>query len=91
MLDLYFGLDATGFERATTFHPVFGRHLHVCLNRIDQNLGPFLMVTFACLSNTLLLTGQLLLYIAGVCLTNFFSSRFHSFAHILNYLLRRRG
>jgi hypothetical protein len=45
MLDLYFGLDATGFERATTFHPIF---------------GPFLMVTFACLSNTLLLTGQLL-------------------------------
>ncbi|KAG8925536.1 hypothetical protein FRC01_010038 [Tulasnella sp. 417] len=41
MLDLYFGLDASGFDRATTFHPVF---------------GPVLMITYACLSNTLLLT-----------------------------------
>jgi hypothetical protein len=41
MLDLYFGLDATGFAMATTFHDI---------------LGPVLMVTYACLSNTLLLT-----------------------------------
>ncbi|KIO34124.1 hypothetical protein M407DRAFT_13568 [Tulasnella calospora MUT 4182] len=41
MLDLYFGLDASGFDRATTFHPFF---------------GPVLMVVYACLSNTLLLT-----------------------------------
>ncbi|KAK2463515.1 hypothetical protein APHAL10511_004266 [Amanita phalloides] len=41
MLDLYFGLDASGFDRSTRFHPIF---------------GPILMVTFACLSNTLLLT-----------------------------------
>ncbi|KAF8634558.1 hypothetical protein AX17_004148 [Amanita inopinata Kibby_2008] len=41
MLDLWFGLDASGFDRATQFHPVF---------------GPILMVTYACLSNTLLLT-----------------------------------
>ncbi|KAI0657960.1 hypothetical protein C8Q70DRAFT_998894 [Cubamyces menziesii] len=41
MLDLWFGLDASGFENATRFHPVF---------------GPFLMITYACLSNTLLLT-----------------------------------
>ncbi|KAG9050438.1 hypothetical protein FS837_005511 [Tulasnella sp. UAMH 9824] len=41
MLDLYFGLDASGFDRATTFHPVF---------------GPVLMIVYACLSNTLLLT-----------------------------------
>ncbi|KAF9045820.1 hypothetical protein BDZ89DRAFT_1058779 [Hymenopellis radicata] len=41
MLDLWFGLDASGFEKATRFHPVF---------------GPILMVTYACLSNTLLLT-----------------------------------
>ncbi|KAF5383692.1 hypothetical protein D9615_003626 [Tricholomella constricta] len=41
MLDLWFGLDASGFDRATQFHPVF---------------GPVLMVTYACLSNTLLLT-----------------------------------
>ncbi|KAI0073518.1 hypothetical protein K474DRAFT_1686181 [Panus rudis PR-1116 ss-1] len=42
MLDLWFGLDASGFENATRFHPVF---------------GPVMMVTYACLSNTLLLTG----------------------------------
>ncbi|TFK29652.1 hypothetical protein FA15DRAFT_663807 [Coprinopsis marcescibilis] len=41
MLDLWFGLDASGFDNATKFHPV---------------LGPILMVTYACLSNTLLLT-----------------------------------
>ncbi|KAH9847576.1 hypothetical protein C2E23DRAFT_847890 [Lenzites betulinus] len=41
MLDLWFGLDASGFDNATKFHPVF---------------GPFLMITYACLSNTLLLT-----------------------------------
>jgi len=41
MLDIWFGLDASGFNRAANFHPVF---------------GPFLMVTYACLSNTLLLT-----------------------------------
>ncbi|KAF8239383.1 receptor-activated Ca2+-permeable cation channel [Tricholoma matsutake] len=41
MLDLWFGLDASGFDRATQFHPTF---------------GPILMVTYACLSNTLLLT-----------------------------------
>jgi len=41
MLDLWFGLDASGFENATKFHPVF---------------GPVMMVAYACLSNTLLLT-----------------------------------
>ncbi|KAI0731341.1 hypothetical protein C8Q76DRAFT_612655 [Earliella scabrosa] len=41
MLDLWFGLDASGFDNATKFHPVF---------------GPMLMVAYACLSNTLLLT-----------------------------------
>ncbi|KAJ6581498.1 hypothetical protein B0H19DRAFT_509083 [Mycena capillaripes] len=41
MLDLWFGLDASGFDRSTHFHPIF---------------GPVLMVTYACLSNTLLLT-----------------------------------
>ncbi|KZT59024.1 hypothetical protein CALCODRAFT_523414 [Calocera cornea HHB12733] len=42
MLDIWFGLDATGFDKSTSFHPVF---------------GPILMVIYACLSNTLLLTG----------------------------------
>ncbi|KAG6821438.1 hypothetical protein H0H93_010162 [Arthromyces matolae] len=41
MLDIWFGLDASGFDRSTQFHPYF---------------GPILMVTYACLSNTLLLT-----------------------------------
>ncbi|KAL1747848.1 hypothetical protein HDZ31DRAFT_30933 [Schizophyllum fasciatum] len=41
MLDIWFGLDASGFEKASDFHPYF---------------GPVLMVTYACLSNTLLLT-----------------------------------
>ncbi|KAI6023901.1 hypothetical protein BKA83DRAFT_4265794 [Pisolithus microcarpus] len=42
MLDLWFGLDASGFDRAFEFDVVF---------------GPILMITYACLSNTLLLTG----------------------------------
>ncbi|KAI0774788.1 hypothetical protein BD413DRAFT_472139 [Trametes elegans] len=46
MLDLWFGLDASGFDNASRFHPVF---------------GPFLMITYACLSNTLLLTGSSIL------------------------------
>ncbi|KAL0953781.1 hypothetical protein HGRIS_004965 [Hohenbuehelia grisea] len=41
MADLWFGLDASGFDNAVKFHPLF---------------GPVLMVTYACLSNTLLLT-----------------------------------
>ncbi|THH05416.1 hypothetical protein EW145_g4818 [Phellinidium pouzarii] len=41
MADLWFGLDATGFMLSSTFHPFF---------------GPILMVSYACLSNTLLLT-----------------------------------
>ncbi|KAF8347891.1 receptor-activated Ca2+-permeable cation channel [Amanita rubescens] len=41
MLDLWFGLDASGFDRSSQFHPTF---------------GPILMVTYACFSNTLLLT-----------------------------------
>ncbi|KAJ7180666.1 hypothetical protein C8R46DRAFT_1070191 [Mycena filopes] len=43
MLDLWFGLDASGFDLSPKFHPIF---------------GPVLMVTYACLSNTLLLTGE---------------------------------
>ncbi|KAI0034476.1 hypothetical protein K488DRAFT_45428 [Vararia minispora EC-137] len=41
MADLWFGLDASGFDRASRFNPIF---------------GPVVMVTYACLSNTLLLT-----------------------------------
>ncbi|TFK53419.1 hypothetical protein OE88DRAFT_1655542 [Heliocybe sulcata] len=41
MADLWFGLDASGFDKASQFHPIF---------------GPIMMITYACLSNTLLLT-----------------------------------
>ncbi|WRT69282.1 uncharacterized protein IL334_006266 [Kwoniella shivajii] len=41
LLEVYFGLDASGFEHAHVFHPF---------------LGPVLMVSYALLSNTLLLT-----------------------------------
>jgi len=41
MAELWFGLDAAGFQLAGTFHPYF---------------GPLLMITYTCLSNTLLLT-----------------------------------
>ncbi|KAG1746550.1 uncharacterized protein EDB91DRAFT_1117547 [Suillus paluster] len=41
MLELWFGLDASGFDKAFEFDFVF---------------GPILMITYACLSNTLLLT-----------------------------------
>ncbi|KAF8845109.1 hypothetical protein BDN67DRAFT_1007476 [Paxillus ammoniavirescens] len=41
MLDLWFGLDASGFDRAGEFDLIF---------------GPLLMIMYACLSNTLLLT-----------------------------------
>ncbi|KAI0270966.1 hypothetical protein BGY98DRAFT_1008270 [Russula aff. rugulosa BPL654] len=41
MVDIWFGLDAAGFEKAPEF---------------DKFFGPVLMVTYACLSNTLLLT-----------------------------------
>ncbi|KAH9074723.1 hypothetical protein EDB83DRAFT_2218747 [Lactarius deliciosus] len=41
MVDIWFGLDAAGFEKAPDF---------------NKTIGPILMVTYACLSNTLLLT-----------------------------------
>ncbi|KAH9000411.1 hypothetical protein EDB92DRAFT_1831125 [Lactarius akahatsu] len=44
MVDIWFGLDAAGFEKAPDF---------------NKTIGPILMVTYACLSNTLLLTGIL--------------------------------
>ncbi|KAF8548945.1 hypothetical protein OG21DRAFT_1606680 [Imleria badia] len=41
MVDIWFGLDAIGFNKAGEFDPV---------------IGPILLITYACLSNTLLLT-----------------------------------
>jgi len=47
MINIWFGLDAGGFEKAPDFDKIF---------------GPVLMVTYACLSNTLLLTGMWPIY-----------------------------
>lgn len=62
MLDLYFGLDATGFEKASEY--LFASHCWTAFltealptAHFHHILGPVLMVTYACLSNTLLLTG----------------------------------
>ena len=59
MLDLWFGLDAGGFDNASTFlrHLANISRLTVPLANFHPVFGPVLMVTYACLSNTLLLTG----------------------------------
>ena len=61
MLDLWFGLDASGFDKASA-----PRQIRAILTffmslagRFHPLFGPVLMVTYACLSNTLLLTGTL--------------------------------
>ncbi len=59
MLDLWFGLDASGFDRASTFLVPQKSEIHSLLlsAQFHRVFGPVLMVTYACLSNTLLLTG----------------------------------
>lgn len=60
MLDLWFGLDASGFDRACECATVLGSfRLNVLIVEFDVTFGPVLMITYACLSNTLLLTGTL--------------------------------
>ena len=64
MLDLWFGLDASGFDKASKWLSGFRLlKLTVQINLASATfhpvLGPVLMVTYACLSNTLLLTGAL--------------------------------
>ena len=58
MLDLWFGLDASGFDKASKFpHPLLQQTFHAyVLATFHPVFGPVLMVTYACLSNTLLLT-----------------------------------
>jgi len=59
MLDLWFGLDASGFDRSskgTFFYVIITDGPH--LAKFHPVFGPILMVTYACLSNTLLLTGR---------------------------------
>ncbi len=57
MLDLFFGLDASGFDRACKLIPL---DIFPCLRSFLASFhpffGPILTVTYACLSNTLLLT-----------------------------------
>ena len=60
MLDLWFGLDASGFDKASKFsRPSLQQTFHTyALATFHPVFGPVLMVTYACLSNTLLLTSQ---------------------------------
>ena len=59
MLDLWFGLDASGFDNASTYSmpPQHCSQLTEALAKFHPVFGPLLMITYACLSNTLLLTG----------------------------------
>ena len=62
MLDLFFGLDATGFANSSMCTNLFCivafglDNLH-SIALYHPTFGPALMVVFACLSNTLLVTG----------------------------------
>lgn len=61
MLDLWFGLDASGFDNASLSDSLFNRTKLICIEfeaNFHPIFGPILMVTYACLSNTLLLTGE---------------------------------
>lgn len=62
MLDLWFGLDASGFHQASMFSHFFLRQTFkfyaYALATFHPVFGPVLMVTYACMSNTLLLTSQ---------------------------------
>ena len=61
MLDIWFGLDATGFQRSGIPLYILTKLLvgllGMFLGDFHPIFGPVLMVTYACLSNTLLLTG----------------------------------
>lgn len=66
MLDLYFGLDATGFDKSSVSSSfrrdiVQTTEIFYPAAQFHEYLGPIMMVTYACLSNTLLLTGTLAL------------------------------
>jgi hypothetical protein len=59
MVDIWFGLDAAGFEKARELVPetLYAVPYFLAAD-FDRTFGPILMVTYACLSNTLLLTGM---------------------------------
>jgi len=58
MIDIWFGLDAAGFEKARELIPEIYTFSYSLAADFDRTFGPILMVTYACLSNTLLLTGM---------------------------------
>ena len=58
MIDIWFGLDAAGFEKARELTVDTSTFLSPLAADFDKFFGPVLMVTYACLSNTLLLTGM---------------------------------
>lgn len=57
MLDLWFGLDASGFDRAGQSFAYISFQVFIRAGEFGPVFGPFLMIMYACLSNTLLLTG----------------------------------
>ena len=58
MIDIWFGLDAAGFEKARALISEIYTVPYSLAADFDPTFGPILMVTYACLSNTLLLTGM---------------------------------
>jgi hypothetical protein len=58
MVDIWFGLDAVGFEKAREWTAEACAISYSLAAEFDKTFGPVLMVTYACLSNTLLLTGM---------------------------------
>lgn len=71
MLDIWFGLDAIGFNRAGRSFTSIYFQLFIRAGEFDPVIGPILMITYACLSNTLLLTGTWSFY------CNFFKGLIH--------------
>jgi hypothetical protein len=57
MIDIWFGLDATAFEKAREWTVGACAVAYSLVAEFDKTFGPILLVTYACLSNTLLLTG----------------------------------
>lgn len=58
MINIWFGLDAAGFEKARELVVEIVCCSLFLAGDFDTIIGPVLMVTYACLSNTLLLTGR---------------------------------
>jgi hypothetical protein len=61
MIQIWFGNTALSFNQASSFHPVFVRasRFSVLVPPANASQGPPLMVIYAALSNTLLITSRL--------------------------------